>query len=130
MAAPPCDAVSAVALLGISGPGGWLALAGSAGALARELAELLAGVAIVAINPPESVVPAERVSVLRSGAWPLKEHSMRGVIVGADAAEWQVAAVRSVLPGLRAVGVGAPPLDVPGVELLAEADGVWVVRRR
>ncbi|MEO5799894.1 MAG: hypothetical protein ABIZ70_00370 [Gemmatimonadales bacterium] len=128
--APPCDAVSAAALLGVSGPGGWVVLAGSAAALADELAELLPGVSLVVINPPVNTTPSERVNVLRSGAWPIKEHAMRGVVLGSDAGAWRDAAVRSVLPGLRAVGVGAPPVELPGVELLAEADGVWVVRRR
>ena len=126
----PCDAESAVALLGLSGPGGWLAVAGSAGALAHRLTELLEGVQVVAINPPETVMPAGTVSVLTSDRWPVKAQAMRGVVIGSDTAAWRDQAVRSVLPGLRAVGAGPAPSDGVGVELLASADGLWVVRRR
>ena len=127
--APPFDAAAAHALLGLEGSGGWVALAGDTGALARELAALLPGVAIVAVNPPADLVPDERVSVIVSGAWPLKAHAMRGVLLGGDASEWRDAALASVLPGLRLVGQGAAPTGT-GVQLLGDAGGVWVVRRR
>lgn len=127
---PPYDAAAAVALLGVVGPGGWLALAGSAGALAPELAALLPGVSMVAINSSVEVVPADQVSVIVSGAWPIKARAMRGVVLGGDATGWRDAALGSVLPGLRAVGSGAPPPATPGVELLGSEAGLWVVRRR
>lgn len=126
-AAPPCEASAAAVLLGLNGPGGWLALVGGAGALASDLTELLPGISLVAINPPADTTHA---NVLLSGRWPLKSQSLRGVVVGSDAEVWNEAALRSVLPGLRAVGTGEPPTVVPGAELLASADGVWVVRRR
>lgn len=126
----PGDADSVAAFLGLSGPGGWLALVGAAGAIAAPLGALLPGISMVAINPPEGLASGDQLSLLRSAAWPLKAQSMRGVIVGADEAAWNASAVRSVLPGLRCVGTGAPPLGVPGTELMAEAEGVWVVRRR
>lgn len=126
----PCDAAAAIAMLGLSGPGGWLALAGSAGGIAPALAALLPGVSIVAINPPAGVASVDPVSMIVSGAWPLKAQSMRGLILGADVVPWRDAALASVLPGLRAVGAGAEPPPLPGVELLASADDVWVVRRR
>lgn len=127
--APAFDAAAALALLGLEGPGGWLALAGRAGALASELAALLPGVALVAVNPPGAVIPDASVSVLRSAVWPLKRHAMRGVIVGADAAPHAAAALASVLPGLRAAGEGEPPSLGTGDEVLASAGGVWVVRK-
>ena len=96
-------------MLGLDGPGGWVALAGSAGALATSLTRLLPGVACVAINPPEPVQPADGVSVLLSGAWPLKTHSMRGVILGEDASDWREAALATTLPGFRTVGCGEAP---------------------
>lgn len=126
---PAFDAGGAVALLGLDGPGGWLALAGRAGALAGELAALLPGVGLVAVNPAADVLPDATLSVLRTAAWPLKHHALRGVIVGGDAAAMGPAALASVLPGLRAVGEGTSPPLGAGDELLAEADGVWVVRK-
>ncbi len=126
---PQFDAAGAVALLGIDGPGGWLALAGRAGALAAELAELLPGIGIVAVNPATEISPDNVLSVLRTAAWPLKRHALRGVIVGADAEALAGAALASVLPGLRAVGEGTSPPLGTGDELLAGAGGVWVVRK-
>ncbi|MES2124754.1 MAG: hypothetical protein V4503_08735 [Gemmatimonadota bacterium] len=126
----PCDAESVAALLGLSGPGGWVALAGAAGALAEPLGVLLGGVSLVAVNPPQSLEPGEQLSVITSAAWPIKAQALRGVVLGADAADWCEQAVRSVLPGLRAVGVGAGPAESAAVETLASADELWVARRR
>jgi hypothetical protein len=126
---PPFDALAAQAMLGLGGAGGWIALAGNAGALAEELAELLPGVSIVAINPPGDLLPSATTSVIRSNAWPLKTHSMRGVILGSDAMQWQAAAMSTTLPGLRTVGVGEPPHG-ENVQLLGDADGVWVAVKR
>ena len=82
---PPFDADAAHAMLGLDGPGGWIALAGNAGSLAAPLSAILPGVAIVAINSPSELVADTTTSVLLSGAWPLKSHSMRGVILGSEA---------------------------------------------
>jgi hypothetical protein len=122
---PPFAAGAAHALLGISGPGGWIALAGNAGALSGELALLLPGVSLVAINPPPGASRSTETSVILSAAWPLKAHAMRGVILGADAAVWREEALRTALPGLRAIGVGAAPSG-DHVQVLGNADGVWV----
>jgi len=127
--APPFDATGAHALLGLDGPGGWVALAGNAGTLAEDLAALLPGVAFVAVNPPASVAATAATSVLLSGAWPLKTHSMRGVVLGTDAATWRDAALLTTLPGLRVVGCGEAPVG-EGVKLLGNADGVWVGVKR
>ena len=126
---PPFDAEAAHAMLGLNGPGGWVALGGNAGALGQTLAPLLPGVSFVAVNPPLEFQSTYSLSVLLSGTWPLKTHCMRGVILGGDAAMWRDAAMRSALPGLRTVGVG----DVPGganCQLLGNADGVWVATQR
>ena len=91
---PVCGwSTAAQAMLGIDGPGGWVALAGAAGALAATLPVLLPGVAFVAVNPPVLTEPTETVSVLLSGEWSLKSHSMRGVILGVDASDWRDAAL-------------------------------------
>jgi hypothetical protein len=125
----PFDAAAAQAMLGIDGPGGWIALAGAAGSLAATLPVLLPGVAFVAVNPPADIEPTEATSVVLSGAWPLKAHSMRGVILGDDAARWRDVALATTLPGLRTVGCGEPPA-VSAVQVLGSTGGVWVATHR
>ena len=116
------------ALVGLSGPGGYLTLVGSAGALWSEVAALNPGVALVAVNPPASVADGPGISVIRSGRLPLKTGSMRGVVLSrpyADDAPWIKEAARVELSGLRVVGEGEqPPADL--IEVLASAGGVWV----
>jgi uncharacterized protein YbaR (Trm112 family) len=122
------DAEALTALVGLSGPGGYLALVGSVADLWKEIAALNPGVGLVAVNPGPEVADAPGISVLHSGRIPLKSRSMRGVVLGrpyADELPWVKEGARVVLPGLRIVGEGAdPPADVIG--LLASADGVWV----
>jgi uncharacterized protein YbaR (Trm112 family) len=125
------DADAITTLVGLSGPGGYLTLVGDAGALWSEIAERNSGVALVAVNPPASVVDSPGISVIRSGRLPLKTGSMRGVVLSrpfADDASWVKEAARVVLSGLRVVGEGKdPPSDI--IELLATAGGVWVGSR-
>ena len=125
------DAVAA--MLGLGGPGGWVALAGSAGGIAAELGPLLTGVRLVAVNPPAAVESGETLSVLRSPRLPLKSGSMRGVVIGSDLAgspAWVEDAGRAVLPGLRVVVEGPAPSPAPaGVEILASAPACWVGKR-
>jgi len=115
-------------LVGVNGPGGYLVLVGAPAARWREVASLVPGVGIVAVNPPAGVADEPGVSVIRSGRLPIKTHSMRGVVLGAPFGgdeRWMREAARVLLPGLRAVGEGAdPPRDV--IELMASAGGVWV----
>ena len=116
-----------VALLGLEGPGGFLALAGPLGQLAGELARALPGVHCVAINPPGDLDSPPGVSVVRSARWPLKSRSMRGVVVAREVVTddaWCEAALQAVLPGLRIAGEGEPPAG----NLLASAAGWWVMR--
>jgi uncharacterized protein YbaR (Trm112 family) len=127
---PPVDADGLITMLGVEGAGGWIALSGRMAALAPAVAALLPGVGVVAINPPGTVKPEHGVQVLRSARWPLKQHALRGVACGGESVTWMADAVGSVLPGLRAIGSGAPPADQERFEVLAEADGLWVVRRR
>jgi hypothetical protein len=118
------------ALLGLSGPGGYVALAGSAAAVIPELERLMPGIALVAVNPPPALA-ASGASILRARELPLKSSSMRGVVLGEDLAGdpgWVASAVRATLPGLRVVGAGELP-DLPGIEILGAAAGVWVSRR-
>lgn len=122
----PLDADGAAALLGLGGPGGWIAIGGAAGGLAPELAEALPGVGVVAINPPVGVRVTPSISLLQAERWPIKRHALRGVLLSREVSDWWHAALQSVLPGLRLVGVGSEPA---GVELVASAGGVWVVQR-
>lgn len=120
------DAVAALA--GVNGPGGYLVLAGSPAASWREIAELIPGVGLVAVNPPADVADQPGVSVLRSARLPIKTHSMRGVVLGppyGSEAAWVREAARVLLPGLRMVGEGTNPAG-DTVDLMASADGVWV----
>jgi uncharacterized protein YbaR (Trm112 family) len=129
---PALDAEAVTALVGLSGPGGYLALVGSVAAHWKEIAALNPGVALVAVNPGPEVADSPGISVLRSGRIPLKSRSMRGVVLGrpyGDDLYWVGEGARVVLPGLRIVGEGAdPPAEIIG--LLASADGVWVGTKR
>jgi len=121
-----------VPLVGLSGPGGYLTLVGPPAAGWREVAALVPGVALVAVNPPAQVADEAALSVIRGGRLPLKRNSMRGVVLGrpygGDPA-WVAEASRVVLPGLRVVGSGGdPPADA--IELMASAGGVWMGMRR
>ena len=122
------DPEGLTALVGLSGPGGYLALVGSVANLWKDFAELNPGVALVALNPGHGVVDAPGISVLRGGRIPLKSRSMRGVVLGRPYGEdphWVREGARVVLPGLRIVGEGADPPS-NAIDLLASADGVWV----
>ena len=124
-------AEAVVAFLGLSGPGGYVALVGGVTVLATALARHLPGIRLVLVNPPAGTPDSEEASVLRAPSLPLKSGSMRGTVLGADLGEssaWIDASVGSVLHGLRIVVEGAePPPD--GVEILAQSGNCWVGRR-
>ena len=123
-------AEAVAAFLGIAGPGGYVALAGGVTSIAPKLEQLLPGVRLALINPPPGTSDSPEASVLRAGRLPLKTGSMRGVVLGSDAARpaWVADAIRAVLPGLRVVGEGGQPPEA-GVELLAQAEGCWIGRK-
>ena len=128
VSASALDADAITALIGLSGPGGYLTLVGAAAALWSEVAERNPGVTLVAVNPPANVADGGELSVVRSGRLPIKTGSMRGVVLSrpfADDPAWVKEAGRVVLPGLRVVGEGMDPAG-DSVELLASAGGVWV----
>jgi hypothetical protein len=124
---------AAHALLGLTGPGGYVVLVGSAASDWPELSELNPGVAFVAVNPPPALADAAPVlSVVRAPLIPLKARSMRGVVLGGGLGgdpAWIREAARVTLPRLRVVGQGPEP-DVAELDLLASADGCWVAARR
>lgn len=127
----PIAAAAIHPMLGLDGPGGFVALVGAVGPVASDLADLLPGVALVVVNPPAGFPADPRASIVRSPRFPLKRASMRGLVLpAADArdADWREAAIGAVLPGLRVVGQGEVP-TAPGLVVLAEAGGWWVGRR-
>ena len=119
-------------LVGLNGPGGYLVLAGPPASLWRDVASLVPGVGLVAVNGPREVADEDGISVLRGGRLALKTSSMRGVVLGSpyggDRA-WVQEAARVVLPGLRVVGEGPDPAP-DTIDLMASAGGVWVGTRR
>lgn len=134
-AVPVLDAAAVCAFLGLTGPGGYVVLVGGAALLGVELATLLDGVHLVALNPPARVAGggggSTDVSVISAGRIPLKAGSVRGVVLGAGYGSdpaWLEEAHRVVLPGLRIVGEGPDPAR-EGWEALGSAEGVWVIRR-
>jgi len=120
------------ALLGLGGPGGYVALVGGAGEGWEAFAAEAEGVHVLAINPPSGVRGARGASLAQAASIPVKSRHLRGVVLGpgyASDAAWLAEAVRCLLPGLRVVGEGETP-SVPELEVLASADGVWVARQR
>jgi len=115
-------------LAGLNGPGGYLVLVGEPATGWREVADLIPGVGLVAVNPPAELADQPGVSVIRSARLPIKTHSMRGVVLGppyGSDSGWVREAARVLLPGLRMVGEGPNPPD-DALDLMASADGVWV----
>ena len=116
------------ALLGLSGPGGYVVLVGDVAPRAVALGEALGGVHLAVLNPGAELGETPGLSVLEAPMIPLKARSMRGAVLGsgyADAATWQAEAQRVVLPGRRIVGRGTPPA-CPGLTVLGTAGGWWV----
>jgi uncharacterized protein YbaR (Trm112 family) len=116
------------ALVGLSGPGGYLVLVGKPAGEWREVAQLNRGVGLVAVNPPPDVVDEPGISVLRASTLPVKSRSMRGVVLGSPFGgdpKWVGEAARVVLPGLRVAGEGPVP-DGSMLELMAAGGGAWV----
>lgn len=125
------EAGAVQALLGLSGPGGFVALVGAAARVAPGLAALLPGVVLVAVNPPDDLPADAPVEVLRAGRLPLKHACLRGAVLDrGHAAEstWLAATAGAVLPGLRLV-VEGPPRAVEGVDVLAATAEGWVGAR-
>jgi uncharacterized protein YbaR (Trm112 family) len=125
------DADAVLALSGLSGGGGYLALVGGVARNHAELAESLAGVGLVGINPPRVLEDSPGFSILRGATIPLKSSSMRGVVLGpgfGSDPHWIREALRVTLPGLRVVGEGRDP-ELDDLELLASAGGCWVASK-
>ena len=124
----PADAQTVHALLGVTTPGGYIVLLGSAARLAVGLSELVGGVHFVGLNVPDGVEPSGAMSVLRGPSpLPLRSSMARGVVVGAEYAvgSWLAEGSRVLLSGLRVV-VFKEAAAVPGTRALASGHGLWV----
>ncbi len=125
------DGSALAALLGLSGPGGYVAMVGDIVGRGPELVAAVSGVHFLGINAPVGTVELPMLSLARADMIPTRSRSLRGVILGGPYAEsigWQEEAVRTVLPGLRIVGQGPTP-GLGMVHVLAEAAGWWVGQR-
>ena len=125
-------AEAAATFLHLDGAGGYVLLVGAAGRFGAELGDRLPGVGVAAVNPPRGVMPSAALSVLYSPqALPVKRHSCRGAIVGADAAAepWLSAAAGTVLNGLRVI-VEAEAAQPAGVVEIVRGAGMVVGERR
>jgi hypothetical protein len=123
------SAEAVAAFLGISGPGGYVALVGGVTSLVEELTRLLPDVGLALINPRLEVSAGSAAGILRAGRLPLRAGSLRGIVLGADLpgdGEWVRDATGAVLPGLRVVGEGGDAAEA--VELLAQSPVCWVGR--
>ena len=122
------SAAAVEALVGLSGPGGFVVVVGVPGVLGRGLADRLEGVHLVSVNPVDAPRETPSISILEGRTIPLKARSVRGVVLApgyASEAQWLEEARRVVLPGLRVVGEGPDPV-LDGIEVIASAGGVWV----
>lgn len=123
------EASTLQALLELSGPGGYVVLAGAAARHAAALGNLMAGVHFVGVNAPPDLVELDVLSLLKADEKiPLRSSIARGVVVGADLATspWLVEAHRVLLRGRRFVVETEEP-DLPiGLSRLAAENGVWV----
>ncbi len=116
------------ALLGLTSPGGFVVLVGSAARLAVPLAERMGGVHLVGVNAPGDIPASPALSLLaHPDRIPLRQAMARGVVLGAESATepWVTEGVRVLLPGLRLVAA-ADSLSTPGLDQLAAGNGLWV----
>jgi len=125
---PAPEAVQA--LLGLTGPGGYVVLVGSAAPIAEPLAALLPETHLVTVNPPTTTWSFTSSALFSQARIPLRDSMARGVVVGADstAEHWLSEGARVLLKGLRLV-VLSEDVTVDGVERLAVGDGMWVGRK-
>ena len=115
-------------LLGLTTPGGYIVLLGSAAKLAFALSGLIGGVHFVGLNVPGGIEPTPSLSVLRGPyPLPLRTSMARGVVIGAEYATepWLAEGGRLLLRGLRVV-VLKDDAAVPGTDRLASGQGLWV----
>lgn len=127
---PPEElAVRAAALLDLATPGGAAVLAGAWSVSAELISVMLDGIALLAIDPPNDLLPTgAALSVLRAGSvLPLRPASFRGIAL--DAAHATPANLATAAGALGAGGRLVAPASVPlprGVRELARDERHWV----
>jgi hypothetical protein len=107
-------------------------LLGAAGRAASGLGGLLEGVHCVAVNAPSILESSPAVSLVRgTDKMPLASSMARGVVVGPEMAtpSWLAESMRVLLRGLRIV-VCREEIDVPGAEVMAVGNGMWVGKKQ
>lgn len=127
-ATAPADPDTVAALLGLTNPGGFVILLGSAATLAAALAERLGGVHFVGINAPDGTEVSPALTLLNhQRKIPLRSAVARGVVVPAEMAHaaWLGEGARVLLRGQRVV-VAGEDVVVPGLEPVAAGRGLWV----
>ena len=127
---PHPDAIQA--LIGLESAGGYVALVGSAGRLAQDLAGLMRGVHFICVNPPVGVEPSVTRSLVEATATiPLRGSVVRGVVLGEEYAQpaWLAESARVLLRGQRVVACAEGLTPPVGVAALASGQGMWVGRK-
>jgi uncharacterized protein YbaR (Trm112 family) len=117
--------------LGLSGPGGYVAMVGGNAGLGATLIAALPGVHLVGVNLAPDSRELPMLSVVRAPGIPIKSRNLRGVILlepVASEPKWLREAGRVTLPGLRVVGQGDLPVEST-LEVLASAGGWWVAQK-
>ena len=115
-------------LMGLTNPGGYVVLVGTAAGMAAGLSALLGGVHFVVVNAPRDLEGAPFLSrVEGADRIPLRDSMARAVVVGRESAvdPWLKESVRVLLRGQRLVSLAevSPPT---GVKELAVGQGLWV----
>ena len=133
-AGPPPEADPGVvhAFLGITTPGGYVVVVGSAAVLANEFLGRIEGVHPVAVNPPPEVDLDTQVSVVSAlQRIPLRSAMARGVVVGVEHCRepWLSECVRILSRRLRLVAL-SEAVAPPGVERVVAGRGMWVGEKR
>ncbi|MFQ6047137.1 MAG: hypothetical protein ACE5PT_12420, partial [Gemmatimonadales bacterium] len=125
------DADTLHALLGLTTPGGYVVLLGSAARFAESLAQRLSGVHLVGVNAPPGIGAGSRLSLLRSPArLPLRTGMARGVVVGEEHCtdSWLKESARVLLRKLRLIAL-TEKAAIPGVQRLVSRSDLWVGER-
>lgn len=121
-------AVRAAALLGLSEPGGIVALAGEWSAAANEILEMTEEVQLLAFDFPRALRSGGALSLALIGdVLPLAPGSVRGIALDAAHATPSLlaGAERALAPGARLIAPAAAPLPA-SLRELARDDQHWV----
>ena len=129
---PGVEPQDLLALLALTGPGGYVVLVGNAARHADGLAALMPGIHFVGVNAPPGVEELPVLSLLQSvNLIPLRKAMARGVVVGSDLVRepWLEEAGRVLLRGRRLVIEDEAASPGQGIRRLAAEQGLWVGER-